>query len=337
MFSKFQYLPWCEKRSLRGPRLEDQCEAFLEALVGLLHRNAEARELVVAVALADAEFEPAAGEQIDGRGLLGQQHRIVPRQHHHRGAEPQRRGARRHPGQQIEARRDLAEAGEMMLDHEGRVVAERLGLDVVFDVVAKALAAVEVGAAALRLGAAEQSEFHPGHPWLRLPVRDFTVPCQRRARHCDQDRLRAVDGRAAQIDRRDFSRVVDVVQRIGVEHDEVGALAGLQRARVGDPQELGAVAGRRDDAPAPASCRPAPCPPSPRAGPTAGCRRCPCTMRTPAAFILARLRAWMPWNACATCAPVDVLAFSSLANSSATCRPASSSGPPSRRDPAGSD
>jgi hypothetical protein len=48
----------------------------------------------------------------------------------------------------------------MMLDHEGRVVAQRLGLDVVFDLLAKALTAVEVGAAALGLGAAEQSEFH---------------------------------------------------------------------------------------------------------------------------------------------------------------------------------
>src|SRR4051812_19479384 len=48
----------------------------------------------------------------------------------------------------------------MVLDHEGRVITQRLGLDVVFDVVLEALAAVEVGAAALRLRAAEQSEFH---------------------------------------------------------------------------------------------------------------------------------------------------------------------------------
>ena len=66
--------------------------------------------------------------------------------------------------------RDLAEAGEMVLDHEGAVVAERLGLDVVFDVVAKALTAVEVRAAALGLGAAEQSEFHVAWPALRRSV-----------------------------------------------------------------------------------------------------------------------------------------------------------------------
>ena len=104
---------------VRRPRFDDERETFLEALVGLFHRNAEARELVVAIALADAEFEPAAGQQVDGGGLLGQQHRIVPGQHHHRGAEPQRLGARREPGQQRQARRNLAEASEMMLDHEG--------------------------------------------------------------------------------------------------------------------------------------------------------------------------------------------------------------------------
>ena len=48
----------------------------------------------------------------------------------------------------------------MVLDHEGAFVAERLGLDVVFDVVAEALTAVEVGAAAFGLSAAEETEFH---------------------------------------------------------------------------------------------------------------------------------------------------------------------------------
>ena len=71
-----------------------------------------------------------------------------------------RRGARRHPGEQVEARRHLAEAGEMMLDHEARRIAERLRLDVVVDEVAKARAEVEVWPAALRLRRAEQSEFH---------------------------------------------------------------------------------------------------------------------------------------------------------------------------------
>ena len=52
--------------------------------------ESEAGEFVVPVALADPEIEPAARQQIERRRLLRQQHRVVPRQHHHRGAEPQR-------------------------------------------------------------------------------------------------------------------------------------------------------------------------------------------------------------------------------------------------------
>src|SRR6201987_2774821 len=64
------------------------------------------------------------------------------------------------PGQKIEACRDLAKAGEVMLDEKGAVIAERLGFDIVVDELAKPLAAVGIGTAAPRLGAAEQSKTH---------------------------------------------------------------------------------------------------------------------------------------------------------------------------------
>src|SRR5439155_1779947 len=82
------------------------------------------------------------------------------------------------PGQQIEARRDLAKAGEMMLDEKAAVIAERLGFDIVLDKVAEALAAVGVGAAAPGLGTAEESKSHhllllsvlaPHPPATRVP------------------------------------------------------------------------------------------------------------------------------------------------------------------------
>ena len=66
-----------------------------------------------------------------------------------------RRGARRHPGEQVEARRNLAEAGEVVLHHEGAVIPERLRLHIVFDEVLEPLGAVDVGPAAFGLGAAE--------------------------------------------------------------------------------------------------------------------------------------------------------------------------------------
>ena len=54
-----------------------------------------------------------------------------------------------------EARGDLAEAGEMMLDQEGRVIAERLGLDIVFDELLVALAGIDVRPAVAGRRAAE--------------------------------------------------------------------------------------------------------------------------------------------------------------------------------------
>ena len=163
MLSYCQYLPRWLNGSSRDERFGDDVHRLVEARVGLLHRDAEARELVPAIALADAEIEPSAGQQVKRRGLLGQQDRVVPRQDQHGGAEAQRRGARAEPGQQVEAGRDLAEAGEMVLDDKGAVKAERLGLDIVLDPLAEALAAVghfRAGAGPPRLRAAEKSETH---------------------------------------------------------------------------------------------------------------------------------------------------------------------------------
>ena len=140
--------------------MQDHADRFLEPRVGFFHRHGEAGEFVVAVAFADAEIQPSARQQIQRRRLLGQQHGVVPGQHDHRGAEPQRAGAGAEPGEQVERGGDLAEAGEVVLDDEGAVEAERLGFDVVFDEVAEAFGAVELAAAAARRRAAEQTEPH---------------------------------------------------------------------------------------------------------------------------------------------------------------------------------
>ena len=108
--------------------------------LGLLRRNAEALELGVPVALADAEVEPAAGDQIERRGLLGEQDRVVPGQRHDRGPEPQPGRAHRQAGQQHQRGRDLVPAGEMMLDQEARMQAQRLRLDVEVEIIAESLA-----------------------------------------------------------------------------------------------------------------------------------------------------------------------------------------------------
>src|SRR5215469_12346046 len=64
------------------------------------------------------------------------------------------------PSQQVEARRHLTKAGKVVLDEESAVIAERLGLDIVLNKLAKSLAAVGVGAAAPGLGTAEKSKSH---------------------------------------------------------------------------------------------------------------------------------------------------------------------------------
>ena len=148
---------------LRGPGFEDQPERFLVPLQRFFLRDAEALELDVAVALADAEIEPAARQQVEGRGLLGEQHRIVPRQHRDRRSQPDPLGPGRQIGQQVEGRRDLARAGEVMLDQEDAVIAETLGLLDEVDQLAVALA-VRGFVAAPGDGAAEETEFHAGEP-----------------------------------------------------------------------------------------------------------------------------------------------------------------------------
>src|SRR6516162_4317822 len=124
------------------PRLDDECESLLEALLGLLGRDAKACELVMPVTLADPELEPAIGHQVDGRGLLGEQHRVVPWQHKDSGAEAKAARPCPDPCQQIEARGDLAKACEMVLDDERAGKAETFSLDVVLDKILEALPAV---------------------------------------------------------------------------------------------------------------------------------------------------------------------------------------------------
>src|SRR5438093_745284 len=85
---------------VRRPRLAHDLQGFVEARVGLLHGRGEAGALVVPVAFADPEVEPAAGEQVDRRRLLRQQHGIVPGQYDHRAAQAHRGCARRDPREQ---------------------------------------------------------------------------------------------------------------------------------------------------------------------------------------------------------------------------------------------
>ena len=177
MLSKCQRLPWCEKRSPESPGLAQERQGLVEALGRLLDGDAEARELRRAVALADAEIEAAVGQEIERGDLLGQQHRVVPGQHHHRRAEPYALGAAGKVAQEIERRRELPDAREVVLDHEHAVIAELLGVQHVVDVLGVA-EAVSDRPFTRRLGSAEQPELHMLSPLrsARLAQCDHPYP-----------------------------------------------------------------------------------------------------------------------------------------------------------------
>ena len=69
----------------------------------------------------------------------------MPRQYHHCGTDAYVLGARRQPGEQIQGRGELRPAGKVMLHHEGAVIAEGIGFDVVVDAVLEALADYPTG------------------------------------------------------------------------------------------------------------------------------------------------------------------------------------------------
>ena len=119
------------ERLIGAPRLQDHRQGLVKARLCLLRRHAEAGELGVPVALSDTEVKTPIGEKIEGRRAFGQQHRVMPGQHEHRGPHPYRRRACGHPAQEIEGGRDLTGAGEVVLDQERRVEPEAFGFELV--------------------------------------------------------------------------------------------------------------------------------------------------------------------------------------------------------------
>ena len=150
------------KPALARPRLADHAHRLVEPLGRLLGRDAEPGEFVSPIAFADPEIEPPVRQQVEGRGLLGDQDRVVPGQHHDRGAEPNALGARGQIGEQAHRRRHLAKAGEMVLDQKNARKTEFLGLDDIIDEVVIGGAVARRAAACAR--PAEKPELHASPP-----------------------------------------------------------------------------------------------------------------------------------------------------------------------------
>src|SRR2546421_10689485 len=84
--------------ALAGPGAADYVDRLVEPRGRLLLRDAEAGKFIGAVALADAENETAVRQQIEGRGVLGSQHRVWPGQSDQRGGRAVAGRARPHVG-----------------------------------------------------------------------------------------------------------------------------------------------------------------------------------------------------------------------------------------------
>jgi hypothetical protein len=75
------------ERSARE-RLQDHVHRLLPPRAPALEPEPEALELVVLVAAAEPDVEPARGEEREGGDLLGYHQRVVERHHDDRGAHP---------------------------------------------------------------------------------------------------------------------------------------------------------------------------------------------------------------------------------------------------------
>ena len=114
-------------KRLAGERELHDLPAFAEAVAGLRHRHPQRVVLELGRAAPHADVQRPLGQRAQHRHVLGEADGIVPRQHHHRRAEP-KPGAggcdMRHEHQRI---RRWVVIREMMLYEPHRVVAEALG------------------------------------------------------------------------------------------------------------------------------------------------------------------------------------------------------------------
>src|SRR5262249_12271090 len=90
------------KATVGGPGRAQEIQGLIEACRRLFNSDAKTVEFGGPVAFADAEIQPAIAEKIERRHLLGEQDRIVPRQHHHSGAKAQALGASSQVAQEVE-------------------------------------------------------------------------------------------------------------------------------------------------------------------------------------------------------------------------------------------
>jgi len=158
-----------------GPQAPHEGDLLLEAAAPGGEVLAEGLELHAVPADADPQAEPAAGEDVDLRRLLGHEHRLALRQDDHAGHEFERRQR----GEEAEDREGLVEGGVQVVD-AGPALVDRgvraehvvVGEDVP---VAEGIDGLGVGPDRARVGGEfrlgeDDADLHRGHGAI-LPLR----------------------------------------------------------------------------------------------------------------------------------------------------------------------
>ena len=153
--------------------LQQRLAVLDEQLAAVAHVEAEAVELDLSGAAAETQDHAAAREMVEHGDLLGDPHRIVPRQHHDHRAQPHMLRAAGHVGQELHHVGAHRVVGEMVLDRPDRFEAQRLG-----HVGQRQLVQVDLAVAERAAGVLEDCSHSDVHGvsscWLPHGKRSFT-------------------------------------------------------------------------------------------------------------------------------------------------------------------
>ncbi len=150
--------------------VEQQRQRLLLDVAPRLEVDAEAVELVFAIAGPEAENETAAAQNVEERRVLGDPQRIGERQRHHRGADLDAlRQAGEIAGIDEDVGHDAVFAREVMLGEPGVIEAELVGAqdlagDAGMHVAVRIGLGIDVG-----MGGEQDSEFHARRPFGFAP------------------------------------------------------------------------------------------------------------------------------------------------------------------------
>src|SRR5581483_5094680 len=174
-----------------APCAQDYRQRFLEALAAFVARDTEALEVDRDGAAPDAVFQPSAGQDIGGGGLLGRAQRMMKRKQRDRGAEPDAAGALGGGHRHHQRRRhDRKAFEEVQLGEPGNVEAELVGQRYLFEGLAVARRLRLVGSTRQLV---EKAELHDSSP--SAPARNPGAP-RGSELHCTPARARQPARRA---------------------------------------------------------------------------------------------------------------------------------------------